>query len=88
MKKLACGMAATVLTVLGLATTASAGTLAPTRSDGRARVPAVPTVLAGVCGADEVLTPFEMPIYDDEGWFVVGWETVWYCVDEDLEPAG
>ena len=89
MKKFACGMAATTLTVLGLTTTASAGTLAATKHDGRTRLPAVPAVLALVCGDDEVLTPFQMPIYDDEeGWFVVGWETVWYCIDEDLEPAG
>lgn len=32
--------------------------------------------------------PFDMPIYDDEGLFVVGYETVWFCIPDDLEPAG
>ncbi len=34
------------------------------------------------------LVPFQMPIYDSDGLFVVGWETKWYCVPDDLEPAG
>ncbi len=33
-------------------------------------------------------TPFDMPIYDDEGLFVVGYKTVWFCLPDDLEPAG
>lgn len=31
---------------------------------------------------------FDMPIYDDDGLFVVGYETVWFCIPDDLEPAG
>lgn len=34
------------------------------------------------------LSPFEMPIYDEAGLFVVGYETVWFCIPDDLEPAG
>lgn len=34
------------------------------------------------------LSPFEMPIYDGDGRFVVGYETVWFCIPDDLEPAG
>lgn len=33
-------------------------------------------------------SPFDMPIYDDDGLFVVGYETVWFCIPDDLEPAG
>jgi hypothetical protein len=40
------------------------------------------------CPAGSVLTPFDMPIYDDNGLFVVGLETVWMCLPVDLEPAG
>ena len=29
-----------------------------------------------------------MPIYDADGLFVVGYETVWVCIPDDLEPAG
>ncbi len=39
------------------------------------------------CPEDTVLTPYEMPIYDNKGIFVVGYETVWYCIPENLEPA-
>jgi hypothetical protein len=34
------------------------------------------------------LSPFEMPIYDADGRFVVGYETVRFCIPDDLEPAG
>lgn len=40
------------------------------------------------CPGGTVATPFEQPIYDDEGLFVVGYETVWYCLPVDLEPEG
>jgi len=33
-------------------------------------------------------SPFEMPIYDNDGLFVVGYETVWFCLPDDLEPEG
>lgn len=33
-------------------------------------------------------SPFEMPVYDDDGLFVIGYETVWFCIPDDLEPAG
>jgi hypothetical protein len=42
----------------------------------------------GQCPAGHHLSPFEMPIYDDDGLFVVGYETVWFCIPDDLEPAG
>jgi hypothetical protein len=35
-----------------------------------------------------VATPFEMPVYDEEGLFVVCYETVSVCIPVDLEPAG
>ncbi len=38
------------------------------------------------CPAGTFLSPFEMPIYD--GLFVIGYETIWYCLPNDLEPAG
>lgn len=33
-------------------------------------------------------SPFDMPIYDEDGLFVIGHETVWICIPDDLEPAG
>lgn len=38
------------------------------------------------CPAGHHLSPFDMPIYD--GLWVVGHETVWFCIPDDLEPAG
>jgi hypothetical protein len=40
------------------------------------------------CPSGSQLSPFAMPIYDDDGLFVVGYETVWFCLDDDLQPAG
>jgi hypothetical protein len=40
------------------------------------------------CPAGYHLSPFDMPVYDDAGLFVVGYETVWFCIPDDLEPAG
>ncbi len=40
------------------------------------------------CAEGHHLSPFEMPIYDDDGLFVIGHETVWVCIPDDLEPAG
>ena len=34
------------------------------------------------------LQPFDMPIYDEEGLFVIGHETVWFCIDPTAPPAG
>lgn len=40
------------------------------------------------CPAGSALSPFMMPIYDKDGLFVVDFETVWFCLPKDLEPAG
>lgn len=40
------------------------------------------------CPPGHTPQPFDMPVYDDEGLFVVGHETVWFCIPDDLEPAG
>ncbi len=40
------------------------------------------------CPKGSTPSPFEMPIYDDDGWFVVGYETVWFCIPDDFEPQG
>jgi hypothetical protein len=40
------------------------------------------------CPAGTFLSPFQQPIYDEDGLFVVGFETVWYCLPDDLRPAG
>ncbi len=45
-------------------------------------------VFVNRCPSGTFLSPFDMPIYDDEGLFVVGYKTVWFCLPEDLEPAG
>lgn len=44
--------------------------------------------LAIRCPDGTSLTPFEMPIYDDNGLFVVRYETVWNCISDDNKPAG
>ena len=31
---------------------------------------------------------FKMPIYDDNGLFVIGHKLVPYCIDENTAPAG
>jgi hypothetical protein len=46
------------------------------------------TSFAPRCPAGTVLSPFDMPIYDEKGLFVIGFETVWVCLPADLEPAG
>lgn len=40
------------------------------------------------CPVGSALSPFDMPIYDDDGLFVVGFETIWVCLPANLEPAG
>ena len=40
------------------------------------------------CPAGTVATAFEMPIYDEPGLFVVGYETVWFCIDANNQPVG
>ncbi len=52
------------------------------------RPPAGPSRLTVGCGPDQVMSSWEKPIYDDQGLFVVGWETVSTCIPKDLEPAG
>jgi hypothetical protein len=44
--------------------------------------------LAAQCPTGSVPTPFEMPVYDEVGLFVVCYETVSVCIPVDLEPAG
>lgn len=40
------------------------------------------------CPEGTILIMFDMPIYDDEGLFVVGHEPTPMCIDEDTQPAG
>jgi hypothetical protein len=41
------------------------------------------------CPRGSTRTPFEMPIYDKAtGLWVVGYETVWFCISDDNKPAG
>lgn len=40
------------------------------------------------CPAGSSLVPFKKPIYDKKGLWVIGYETVWYCIPDDLEPEG
>ena len=67
----------------------------PTKSDADVAVLAAPTTKgpakdlpAIFCPGGTVATAFDQPIYDDDGLFVIGSETVWYCVPADLEPEG
>lgn len=40
------------------------------------------------CPAGTQLVLFDQPIYDEEELFVVGYESVPYCIDENFEPEG
>lgn len=40
------------------------------------------------CPEGTILVMFDMPIYDDDGLFVVGYEPTPICIDEDTVPAG
>lgn len=40
------------------------------------------------CPSGTFLSPFEMPVYDNNGLFVIDYKTVWFCIPNDLEPAG
>jgi len=45
--------------------------------------------IGGFINCPEGTTPsaFPMPIYDAEtGLWVIGYETVWFCIDDSLEP--
>lgn len=45
--------------------------------------------LVVVCPPGTTRVPFEMPIYDEEtGLFVIGYETVYYCIPDNTQPAG
>jgi len=44
--------------------------------------------LAIKCPRGSSLQPYEMPIYDDRGLFVIGHKTVWFCIPDDATPAG
>lgn len=48
----------------------------------------VPPVIGSPCPEGTHLSPFDQPIYDEAGLFVVGYETVWYCLPDNREPAG
>lgn len=58
------------------------------RRTGGGGPPGIPPVIISSCPPGTHLSPFPMPIYDPEGLFVIGFETVWYCLPDDLEPAG
>ena len=38
------------------------------------------------CRPGTTPSPFLMPIYDEEGLFIIDYKTVWFCIDYDLEP--
>ena len=45
-------------------------------------------VIVDRCPEDTVLTPYDMPIYDEDGLFVIGYKKTWFCLPVDLEPEG
>ncbi|WP_404790016.1 hypothetical protein [Altericista sp. CCNU0014] len=47
-----------------------------------------PGVLRAGCPKGQTPSSWQKPIYDKNGLFVVGWETVATCIPDDLEPAG
>lgn len=44
--------------------------------------------LVARCPEGTVLTPWDQPIYDENGLFVIGSKKVFYCLPEDLQPQG
>jgi len=44
--------------------------------------------IAAPCASGSSLVPFDMPIYDDKGLFVVDHKKVWFCIPDNLRPAG
>ncbi len=44
--------------------------------------------LVAPCPSGTFISPFEMPIYDENGLFVIDYKTVWFCIPNDLEPEG
>ena len=50
--------------------------------------PRGPGDLVNRCPDDTTLTPVDMPVYDEEGLFVVGHKIVWFCLPDDLQPEG
>ena len=51
--------------------------------------PSMGTVLkAKDCPEGTYKVMFKMPIYDDNGLFVIGHKLVPYCIDENTVPAG
>ncbi|HEX7276731.1 MAG TPA: hypothetical protein VF244_05095 [Acidimicrobiales bacterium] len=68
-------------------------TAGATEAKVRAGTSRTPTPVSGPtgfisCAAGYHPSPFEMPIYDADGRFVIGHKTVWFCIPDDLEPAG
>jgi hypothetical protein len=45
-------------------------------------------ILGTPCPKGQVHSSWQKPIYDANGLFVVGWETVYTCIPADLEPQG
>lgn len=56
--------------------------------DAASGLPSIAPVYAVQCPDGTTMTSFEMPIYDARGLFVVGYETVWFCIDDGLTPTG
>jgi hypothetical protein len=82
------GVAAPTAHADGAGRTSSSGTIA-TRTPAPTPAPPSGPVLGGLsCPEGEVLVMFDMPVYDANGLFIVGYVPVPFCVDEDLEPVG
>lgn len=58
------------------------------RRTGGGGPPVIPPIIGARCPSGSHLSAFPMPIYDSDGLFVIGYKTVWYCLPDDLEPAG
>ena len=41
-----------------------------------------------LCPGGTIATAFDEPVYTEDGLFVVGHETVWYCIPANTRPAG
>lgn len=86
--KLAAAALTGALALVGIAGTASAdgGPVAKRQPAPTVHQPG--PVLGAACPTGTVHTPVEMPLYDKAGMWVIGTHIVWFCLPEDLEPAG
>jgi hypothetical protein len=74
---------------VGMALALAAGTAGVAAAEGGPAKHQAPNLgLVAKCPAGTVRVMFDVPVYDEDGLFVVGYDRRPFCVPVDLEPAG